>query len=244
MTGQNGWESLNPLTTPNSYLFHSALSLLPPPSRAELVPSPPPPIDLLTPAAVHRFLPRAPFSSCPPPPPHHPKPRSSFPRPESALHRRPPWERRPSSTPSRRSASSVLLRPNRPQGWVLGELLHLPRFFPALFPEASSPERRHTPHACRRFTQVRIIRPSTGSSDSTLFLGTKLTPENTQVQIIRPRVGSSGTFQWQKVLFGRIMRPMGRSSDQGDLTVIRSQNFLVVVGLSGVGSDHPISTDL
>ena len=67
---------------------------------------------------------------------------------------------------------------------------------------------------------------------------------NAQVRIIRHRVGSSGTVQWQKVLFGRIIRPMGGSSDHGDLTAIRSQNFLVVVGSSGVGSDHPIRTDL
>jgi len=133
-------------------------------SARPLAPTSPPSFDLPPPAPVRRFLPRAPSFPCPPPPPHHPKPRSSFPRPESALHRRPPWERRPSSTPSRRSASSVLLRPNRPQGWVLGELLHFPCFIPALFPEASSPERRHTPHACRRPTQVRIIRPSAGSS--------------------------------------------------------------------------------
>ena len=51
-----------------------------------------------------------------------------------------------------------------------------------------------------------------------------------QVRIIWPRVGSSGTIQSQKVLFGRIIRPMGGSSDHGDLTAIRSQNFLVVDG--------------
>ena len=116
--------------------------------------------------------------------------------------------------------------------------------FPALFPNnslAGAPS-----HAARALPppQVRIIRPSTGSSDPTLFLCTKLTPKI-------PRSGSSdlgsdhpAPSSGKKVLFGRIIQPMGGSSDQRDLTAIRSQNFLVVVGSSGVGSDHPISTDL
>src|SRR6185503_3225940 len=72
-----------------------------------------------------------------------------------------------------------------------------------------SPERRHTPRAPLPPPQVRIIRPSAGSSDPTLFLCTKLTPK-----ILRS--GSSGTFQWQKNIvwpdhptYGRIIRPRG-----------------------------------
>ena len=48
-------------------------------------------------------------------------------------YRRPPWECRPSSAPSRRSASPFLLHPNRSWEWIPGELLHLSHPFPRPF---------------------------------------------------------------------------------------------------------------
>ena len=97
------------------------------------------------------------------------------------LHRRPPLEHRRAPPPH----VDPRLRPSSAQTDPKNRFPGEPSTFPALFPEASLPERRHMPHACRRPTQVRIIRPSTGSSDPTLFLCTKLTPE-----ILRS--GSSG----------------------------------------------------
>ena len=136
MTGQTGWESFNPLTI-SQFLFISlsspSLSFL---HRAEMSLSRRRPSHR-SPYSGHRSsIPStSTFLTLSSPSPAPPQASLELSPPESALHRRPPWERRPSSTPSRRSASSVLLHSNRPQGWVLGELLHLPRFFPTLFPK-------------------------------------------------------------------------------------------------------------
>ena len=114
--------------SPQPYLLPELFSLslshfLSPPDRAvrsSLTPAPRP-----SPAAVRRFLPQGPPQPRPAHPPHLPVTRSSSSPPESALHRRPPWEHRPSSAPSRRSAPSALLRSNRPHKGIRGELLHL-----------------------------------------------------------------------------------------------------------------------
>ena len=113
---------------PRPYLLFGLFSLslfhfLSPPDRSEwssLTPASRP-----SPAAVHRFLPQGPPQPRPAPPPHLPMPRLSSSPPESALHRRPPWEYCPSSAPSRRSPPSALLRSNRPHKRIRGELLHL-----------------------------------------------------------------------------------------------------------------------
>ena len=94
---------------PQPYLLPGLFSLslshfLSPPDRAErssLTPAPRP-----SPAVVRRFLPQGPPQPRPAPPPHLSMPRLSSSPPESALHRWPPWERRPSSHPIIRSAQT------------------------------------------------------------------------------------------------------------------------------------------
>ena len=68
--------------------------------------------------------------------------------------------------------------------------------------------RRRPPSGSDYPAKYRIIRPNP-------FFVHETHSRNTQVRIIRPRVGSSETVQWQKVLFGRIIRPMDGSSDRG-----------------------------
>jgi hypothetical protein len=63
------------------------------------------------------------------------------------------------------------------------------------------------------------VSPQTSSTFPRSFLTGALphavrAPLPTQVRIIWPRAGSSGTFQRQKVLFSRIIRPWVGSSDQ------------------------------
>ena len=197
----------------------SSLSyFLPPPSRTELVPSPPPPINLLTPAAVRRFLPRAPSSPRPPPPPHT----------SPSLARTFPGRNQPSIAGRHGSAAGApplrvdpLLRSSSGQinpgnGFVVSS---------STFPTPSPPFSPWFPHrsaaTCRTrappHTQVRIIRHRIGSYDPTLFLCTKFTLEI-------PRFGSSGL-----------------ASDHPELINSKKDSL---AGSSGIGSDHPISTDL
>ena len=78
----------------------------------------------------------------------------AFPGGNRRPYHRPPWERRPSSASSRRSASSVLLHPNRPWEWIPGELLHLPHPFPGPFSAAPCAARAAIHHGCARLATV------------------------------------------------------------------------------------------
>ena len=78
----------------------------------------------------------------------------AFPGGNRRPYRRPPWERRPSSASSRRSASPVLLHPNRPWEWIPGELLHLPHPFPGPFSTAPCTAHAAIHHGCARLATV------------------------------------------------------------------------------------------
>ena len=113
------------------------LSLLPSArARAEPLLSPPrPSLAAVRPFPSARASPTVFRTSTAPP--------RAFPGGNRRPYRRPPWERRPSSATSRRSASPVLLHPNRPWEWIPGELLHLPHPFPwPFFPTVRRSRRR------------------------------------------------------------------------------------------------------
>ena len=69
-------------------------------------------------------------------------------------HRRSPWEALEALL-HRRSASPVILRPNRPREWICGEYLVLPGLFPLPLCAAGAGERPPPPHLLPAAARVR-----------------------------------------------------------------------------------------